>query len=114
MFHGLHNCSWSRERFMAQDIHVTSKAIADIQENLRDYVIPGLGRLKSSVDTTNVAFPGFGTVGLLLMGRYGDIQNDVRAYADDAVETIESWIEALETIRQNWRDAEDASTVEYQ
>jgi hypothetical protein len=99
---------------MAQDIHVTSKAIADIQRNLSEKVIPELEALKSIVDDTGVAAPGFGVLGLLLMGKYGDIQNDVRTYVDDAIETVDTWINALETIKQNWRDAEDASTVQYQ
>lgn len=99
---------------MSQDIHVTSKAIADIQRNLREYVIPGLKQFRSNVDSTHVAFPGFGSLGSLLMGKYGGIQDDVRNYASDAIETVENWIEALETIKKNWRAAEDASTVVYQ
>jgi hypothetical protein len=99
---------------LAQDIHVTSKAIADIQRNLREYVIPGLERLKSSVDSTHVPFPGFGTLGFLLIGRYDDVRDDVKGYVDDAIDTLDAWIKALETIKNNWRDAEDASKVVYQ
>ncbi|PZG20693.1 hypothetical protein [Nonomuraea aridisoli] len=99
---------------MAQDIHVTSKTIADIQRNLREYVIPGLERLKTSVDSTAVPFPGFGTLGVVLIGKYDGIRDDVRAHATEAIDTIEKWIDALETIKKNWRAAEDASTVVYQ
>ncbi|MGP3960170.1 hypothetical protein ACTWPT_29600 [Nonomuraea sp. 3N208] len=99
---------------MAQDIHVTSKAIADIQRNLNEYVIPGLERLKSSVDSTHVPFPGFGTLGFVLIGKYDLVRDDVKAYADDSIETVRNWIMALETIRTNWRAAEDASEVGYQ
>ncbi|WP_327589356.1 hypothetical protein OHA25_21920 [Nonomuraea sp. NBC_00507] len=99
---------------MAQDIHITSKTIADIQRNLREYVIPGLERLKSSVDSTDVPFPGFGTLGFVLIGKYDGVRDDVKNYADDAIDTVVKWIDALETIKKNWRDAEDASTVVYQ
>ncbi|MCK2212588.1 hypothetical protein MF672_002050 [Actinomadura sp. ATCC 31491] len=99
---------------MAQDIHVTSKTIADIQRNLREYVIPGLERLKGTVDSTHVPFPGFGTLGLVLVGKYDSVRDDVKGHVDEAIETIGKWIEALETIKKNWRDAEDASKVVYQ
>lgn len=99
---------------MSQDIHVTSKTIADIQRNLRERVLPGLERLKGSVDSTHVAFPGFGTLGLVLVGKYDGVRDDVKGYADDAIETVTKWIDALETIKTNWREAEDKSTVVYQ
>ncbi|MEW9551353.1 hypothetical protein [Nonomuraea sp. NPDC050783] len=99
---------------MAQDKYVTSKTIADIQRNLREYLLPGLERLKSSVDSTAVPFPGFGTLGVLLVGKYDSTRDDVKHYVDDAIETINNWIEALETIKKNWREAEEASKVVYQ
>jgi hypothetical protein len=99
---------------LAQDIHVTSKTIADIQRNLREYVLPGLERLKTSVDSTHVPFPGFGTLGFVMAGKYDSVRDDITGHVDEAIETVGKWIEALETIKKNWRAAEDASTVVYQ
>ncbi|MEV1174308.1 hypothetical protein [Nonomuraea sp. NPDC049784] len=99
---------------MSQDIYVTSTTIASIQSNLNEYVIPALERLKGSVDSTGVPWPGFGSLGFILVGKYDDVRHDVKGYADDAIETIHNWIDALETIKKNWRAAEDASTVVYQ
>ncbi|NRQ34639.1 hypothetical protein HII36_22780 [Nonomuraea sp. NN258] len=99
---------------MSQDIHVTSKTIADIQTELRERVLPGLVRLKDSVNSTHVALPGFGILGLLLMGKYDSVRDDTKDYVDDAIETVRKWIVALDTIKANWREAESKSTVVYQ
>ncbi|GAA3615870.1 hypothetical protein GCM10022419_121430 [Nonomuraea rosea] len=99
---------------MSQDIHVTSKTLARIQADLRESVIPGLERLKSSVDTTHVPMPGFGIQGIALGNKYDDIRDDVKSYADDAIKTVRNWIDALETIKRTWAAAEAASTVVYQ
>jgi hypothetical protein len=99
---------------LAQDIHVTSKTIADIQRNLREDVLPGLERLRKSVDSTHVPFPGFGSLGFVLVGKYDSVRDDVRDHVDEAIETIGKWIEALETIKDTWRAAEDAGKVVYQ
>lgn len=99
---------------MEPDIHVTSKAIASIQSNLREYLIPGLREFQSSADSTEISWPGFGTLGLIFGGKYDSTRDDVKQYAEDAITTVENWIDSLETIKQNWRAAEDASTVRYQ
>jgi hypothetical protein len=99
---------------MPPDIHVTSNTITTIQSNLREYLIPGLRDLQSSVDATDIAWPGFGTLGLVFGGKYESMRSDVKQYVEDAITTVENWIDALETIKKNWRDAEDASTVRYQ
>ncbi|MFI7445831.1 hypothetical protein [Nonomuraea indica] len=98
---------------MAQEIHITSTAIAGIQRNLQDYLIPELRQLNEKVDSTDVPFPGFGTLGLLMAAFYGTVQDDVKRNVDDACETIELWITDLETIKKNWREAELNSTVVY-
>jgi hypothetical protein len=100
-------------RVLSQEIHVTSSAIADIQRNLGETFIPALRELKGHVDSTSVPFPGFGSLGLLMIGKYGGTQNDVRGMVDDAIDTVEKWIEALETIKKNWVKAELNSTVVY-
>jgi hypothetical protein len=99
---------------MPQEIHVTSKTIASIQSNLTEYVLPGLERFKNSVDSTHLPWPGFGTVGLALGSQYNDVCGDVKGYADDAIQTVRNWIDALETIKRTWEAAETASTVVYQ
>lgn len=66
------------------------------------------------MDSTDVASPGFGALGLLFANKYGGIQDDIRNCGSDAIKTVENWIDALETIKKNWRAAEDASTVVYQ
>ncbi|MFI7130796.1 hypothetical protein ACIBQ1_34255 [Nonomuraea sp. NPDC050153] len=99
---------------MSQDIHVTSETIAAIQSNLAERVIPGLEQFKSSVDTTHVPMPGFGILGIVLGNKYDDIRGDVKGYADDAIQTVRNWIDALETIKKAWQAAELNSTVVYQ
>ncbi|MFG1704808.1 hypothetical protein ACFLIM_16605 [Nonomuraea sp. M3C6] len=99
---------------MAQDIHVTSQTIADIQRNLHEKVIPSLERLKTSVDSTDVPFPGFGSLGFVLIGKYDGVRDDVKGYTQDAIDAVSKWIDDLETVKKNWRAAEDASTVVYQ
>ncbi|MGV9772952.1 hypothetical protein [Streptosporangium sp. NPDC003464] len=98
---------------MAQDKYVTSSAIANIQRNLGERVIPGLHELKKDIDSTDVGFPGFGLLGMLMGSKYAQTQDDIKQMVDDAVTTVDAWISALETIKKNWRDAEDANTVVY-
>ncbi|MEU7895537.1 hypothetical protein AB0B45_22105 [Nonomuraea sp. NPDC049152] len=98
---------------MAQDIHVTSTAIASIQRNLTEKVLPALRRLKQEIGSTDVGFPGFGTLGLVMIGQYSHTQDDVRRYIDEAIDTVLEWIKALETIKTNWLKAELNSTVVY-
>ncbi|MFJ2029249.1 hypothetical protein [Streptosporangium sp. NPDC087985] len=98
---------------MTQDRYVTSTCITNIQRNLNDKLLPSLKQLKKDVDSTSVSFPGFGTIGVLLIGKYGSTQNDIRRMVDDAIATVEAWIESLETIKKNWREAEEKSIVVY-
>ncbi|WP_285707223.1 hypothetical protein [Microtetraspora sp. NBRC 16547] len=98
---------------MSQDIHVTSTCITNVQRNLNEYLLPALKELKKDIGSTDVGFPGFGTLGAVMLGRYGDVQHNVRGRTEDAIETVEAWIEALETIKKNWIQAENNSTVVY-
>jgi hypothetical protein len=98
---------------MSQDIHVTSTCIGKVQSNLNEKLIPALKDLKKDVGNTGVAFPGFGTQGLIFGGKYSDVQHNVRGAVQDAIETVEAWIEALETVKRNWIQAENNSTVVY-
>jgi antibiotic biosynthesis monooxygenase (ABM) superfamily enzyme len=98
---------------MSQEIHVTSTCISDIQRNLTEKLIPALRGLRKDVDTTGVDFPGFGTLGILMIGQYGTVQEDVRNAVDDSIDTVEAWIKSLDIIRKNWVEAENNSTVVY-
>ncbi|GAA0846664.1 hypothetical protein ACFQVD_40055 [Streptosporangium amethystogenes subsp. fukuiense] len=98
---------------MAQDKYVTSSSIGNIQRNLGEKVIPGLRELKSDIDSTDVGFPGFGLIGALTGSKYSQTQDDIKNMVEDAITSVEAWIAALETIKKNWRAAEDASTVVY-
>ncbi|NJP95965.1 unnamed protein product [[Actinomadura] parvosata subsp. kistnae] len=99
---------------MAQEIYVTSAAISSIQHHLDETFIPALEALKKTIDDTDVPAPGFGMpLGLALSQAYGARQDDVRGAVDKAVKTVEAWVTALETIKKNWRDAEESSTVVY-
>ncbi|MEV7011072.1 hypothetical protein [Streptosporangium sp. NPDC051022] len=98
---------------MTQDRYVTSTCIANIQRNLGEKVLPSLRRLKQDVGSTDVDFPGFGTLGAVLIGKYGGVQDDVRGMVEDSIDTVEAWIAALETIKRNWRLAEENSAVVY-
>ncbi|MER7207263.1 hypothetical protein [Streptosporangium sp. NPDC000239] len=98
---------------MSQNIHVTSTCIANIQRNLNERVVPAFEDLKTKIDETNVDSPGFGLLGLAFGGAYESTQRDVKKSVEDATAAINAWVGALETIKQNWRDAEDASKVTY-
>ncbi|GGL56096.1 hypothetical protein [Planomonospora parontospora] len=98
---------------MSQDKYVTSSCISNIQRNLDDKVLPALRDLREDIDSTDVGFPGFGVLGVVFGGKYSDVQEDVRKMTDDAVSTVEAWVIALETIKRNWRAAEESSAVVY-
>ncbi|MEV4250980.1 hypothetical protein AB0J63_47290 [Streptosporangium canum] len=98
---------------MTQDKYVTSSCIEKIQRNLNEETIPAFVQLKSDINNTNIGFPEFGVLGAALSYKYGAAQNDIKEFADSAIDVLKAWIEALETIQGNWRDAEEASTVKY-
>ncbi|WP_433365995.1 hypothetical protein [Streptosporangium sp. CA-115845] len=98
---------------MAQDKYVTSSCIANIQRNLGEYAIPRFEAFQTSIDDTDVSFPGFGTIGLLLGNQYGDAQGGVKKATGDCITALRGWVTSLETIEKNWKAAEEASTVKY-
>ncbi|MBG0815335.1 hypothetical protein [Planomonospora sp. ID82291] len=98
---------------MSQDKYVTSTCISNIQRNLDDKVLPALRDLRKDIDSTGVGLPGFGLLGMVFGGKYDGVQEDVRKMTDEAVSTVEAWVAALETIKRNWRAAEENSTVVY-
>ncbi|MFD0887460.1 hypothetical protein ACFQ08_23190 [Streptosporangium algeriense] len=98
---------------MSQNIYVTSTCIANIQRNLNERVAPAFEDLKTKVGETDVGFPGFGILGLAFGSAYESTQRDVKQSVADATAAVNAWIGALETIKQNWKDAEEASKVTY-
>ncbi|WP_271221888.1 hypothetical protein [Streptosporangium carneum] len=98
---------------MTQNKYVTSTCIANIQRNLNEQAIPQFKDLKTKVDATDVGFPGFGALGLPFAAKYSSTQDDVKKLVDDAVAALAAWVDALETVKKNWRDAEEASKVKY-
>ncbi|MBB4918665.1 hypothetical protein ACFY19_39820 [Streptosporangium saharense] len=98
---------------MSQNIHVTSACIANVQRNLTERVIPEFQQLKTKVDSTDVDFPGFGVLGLPFGSVYNARQEDIKKMVEDAIGALDAWIAALETIKQNWKNAEKANEVTY-
>ncbi|MEV7009929.1 hypothetical protein [Streptosporangium sp. NPDC051022] len=100
---------------MMQDRYVTSTAIQSIRTEIGDDVIPKIKELRGLVDSTDVTAPGWGAVGELAIGiRYRDVQDDAREKLGQALDVLESWLEALTTATVNWQTAEYNSTVVYQ
>lgn len=98
-----------------QERYVTSAAIESVRKKVDTDLKKFFADLKGYVDDTDIPFPGWGVLGSLLIGfQYSRMQDDVRAKADNGHESAEAIATALGTVRDNWRKAEDASTVVYQ
>jgi len=93
-----------------QERYVTSEGIEKIRVTLKDEAIPFFQRIRTMVGETDVAFPGFGLIGLIAISpAYRNVQEEMERYMQDAVDAMEAWRTALEGIKRVWRAAEDYS-----
>lgn len=99
---------------MGQTRNVTSVAIQRVINEISEDVIPAVKHWDALVDTTHVAFPGWGALGEVMVGlRYRNLQDDVQEKFSQAISVLEDWNVKLDTARTNWRTAEDRSVVVY-
>jgi hypothetical protein len=98
-----------------QERYVTSAGIESVRKKIDTDAKQFFADVKGYVDDTDVSFPGWGVLGSLIIGiRYGKIQDDVRGLMDNGHDTMDAWSTALDTIKKNWKKAEDSSTAVYQ
>lgn len=98
-----------------QERYVTSAAIESVRKKIETDAKQFFEDVKGYVDDTDVPGPGWGALGTLVIGlRYAEIQNDIRRLMNDGRDTMDAWCGALDTMKKNWRKAEDASTAVYQ
>jgi hypothetical protein len=94
-----------------QEKYVTSEGIEKIRVTLQEEGKPFFQNVKKMVDDTDVAWPGFGLLGMIAISpTYKGVQDEMRRFMQDATDVMEEWRNALEDIKRVWRAAEDYST----
>jgi hypothetical protein len=98
-----------------REIHVTSSTIRKtrgrIDRELKDDMV---GFVRSMIPAANVGGQGFGTLGnQVIGGTYVSVQGRCDELMGQAMDTLESWVEAMTHCERNWTAAENASMVRY-
>ncbi|SEG79440.1 hypothetical protein SAMN04489712_112216 [Thermomonospora echinospora] len=99
---------------MTQDRHVTSEGIGKVRAKVVGDLKRMIDEMRTDIDSTDVGPPGFGLLGEIVFGwKYREIQEHCREILGQAGETLDAWGTSLTVIQQNWRNAENANTVQY-
>jgi hypothetical protein len=98
---------------VAQDRHITSSAISTLRQDLVQNAKPSAETAKRKVDDTDLDFPYFGVLGIVLSPAYSGLQDYARQYCQAAADEMEEWEGKLKTVQENWRAAEEANQVQY-
>lgn len=97
---------------MAQDKHVTSKAILATGDQFVKTVKPDVLRLKEQIPTTSVPFPSFGLIGLGFQIAHTRVQDYASDYLQAAADRLDVYAAKLVEVAKAWQAAEDANTVQ--
>jgi hypothetical protein len=100
------------ERDVAQDKHVTSKAILATGDQLVKTVKPDILSLKGEIPTTSVPFPSFGLIGMGFQIAHTRVQDYATDYLQAAADRLDVYAANLVEVAAAWQRAEDANTVQ--
>ncbi|GAA3242639.1 hypothetical protein [Nonomuraea helvata] len=97
-----------------QEIYVTSSTIAHTRKRVDEELHPDVAFIHGLLASTAVGGIGFGAVGgYMIGGAYDEFRRWVDTTFTDMEGAVQSWSDALERARRNWRAAEEASIVRY-
>ncbi|WP_433215387.1 hypothetical protein ACQP00_05770 [Dactylosporangium sp. CS-047395] len=97
---------------MAQDVHVTSKAIRATGTALVGIAKPDLQRIRDEVPETAVPFPSFGLIGIGFQVAHERVQDYAMQYLEAAGKRLDVFADKLNEVAQGWEQAESANTVQ--
>ncbi len=96
-------------------IHVTAATVARTRRRVDGELKGAISHLKLLVRTVDVAAPGFGVIGDLIVGSaYEAIQDHAHRLLGDAEEAVDGWTAALGVAQRNWQAAEAHSIIREQ
>ncbi|SCL35768.1 hypothetical protein GA0074692_4177 [Micromonospora pallida] len=94
--------------------HISSEAIEAIREHLRKNALSGpngVDAIKAKLTDTEIGFPHFGVIGIPLAMAYGDVREKAATALNEIRETVDDYLDELDTAKKTWIKAENANTV---